>query len=82
MSLNTVITIESGLNQNPAIETLLKIAKALEAGNEVVLNLESTATFFDISTATVRNWVKCGYLKTLSEKTKYFFHLTEGGRNF
>jgi tRNA1(Val) A37 N6-methylase TrmN6 len=45
--------------------------------NEAVLNLESTATFLGISTATVRNWVKCGYLQTLGEKTKYFFHLTE-----
>ena len=45
--------------------------------NEAVLDLESTATFLDISTATVRNWVKCGYLQTLGEKTKYFFHLAE-----
>lgn len=45
--------------------------------NEAVLNLESTATFLGISTATVRNWVKCGYLQTLDEKTKYFFYLTE-----
>lgn len=45
--------------------------------NEAVLNLESTATLLGISTATVRNWVKCGHLQTLGEKTKYFFHLTE-----
>lgn len=42
--------------------------------NEAVLNIESTATFLGISTATVRNWVKCGYLQTLGENTKYFFH--------
>lgn len=42
--------------------------------NEAVINLESTATFLGISTATVRNWVKCGHLKTLGEETKYFFH--------
>lgn len=42
--------------------------------NEAVINLESTATFLGISTATVRNWVKCGHLKTFSEETKYFFH--------
>lgn len=42
--------------------------------NEAVLNIESTATFLGISTATVRNWVKCGYLQTLEENTKYFFH--------
>ncbi|MDO9464572.1 MAG: hypothetical protein Q7J67_04665 [bacterium] len=45
--------------------------------NEAVLNLASTANFLGISTATARNWVKCGYLQTLGEKTKYFFHLTE-----
>jgi len=45
--------------------------------NEAVLNLESTATLLGISTATVRNWVKCGHLQTFGEKTKYFFHLTE-----
>ncbi len=42
--------------------------------NEAVINLESAATFLGISTATVRNWVKCGHLKTLGEETKYFFH--------
>lgn len=45
--------------------------------NEAVLNIESTATFFGISTATVRNWVKCGYLKTLDKNTKYFFHKSD-----
>jgi tRNA1(Val) A37 N6-methylase TrmN6 len=50
-------------------------AKNLTAdNNEAVLDIESTATFLDISTATVRNWVKCGYLQTLGENTKYFFH--------
>jgi len=44
---------------------------------EAVLNLESAASFLGISTATVRNWVKCGYLETLGEKTKYFFHAKE-----
>jgi len=42
--------------------------------NEAVLNIESTAIFLGISTATVRNWVKCGHLQALSENTKYFFH--------
>lgn len=42
--------------------------------NEAVLNIENTATFLGISTATVRNWVKCGYLQALGENTKYFFH--------
>ena len=32
LSLNTIVKIESGVNQNPTIETLTKIAKALEVG--------------------------------------------------
>ncbi len=42
--------------------------------SEAIINLESTAIFLGISTATVRNWVKCGYLQTFSKNTKYFFH--------
>ncbi len=29
LSLNTIVKIENGVNQNPTIETLTKIAKAL-----------------------------------------------------
>ena len=32
LSLNTIVKIESGVNQNPTIETLTKIAQALEVG--------------------------------------------------
>jgi transcriptional regulator with XRE-family HTH domain len=32
LSLNTVIKVENGTNQNPTIETLTKIAKAFEVG--------------------------------------------------
>jgi len=32
LSLNTVVTVESGVNPNPTIKTLTKIAKALEVG--------------------------------------------------
>lgn len=32
VSLNTVVKIESGMNKNPTIETLNKIAKALNVG--------------------------------------------------
>ncbi|MFH1956573.1 MAG: helix-turn-helix transcriptional regulator [Patescibacteria group bacterium] len=32
LSLNTVMRVESGVNKNPTIETLTKIAKALNAG--------------------------------------------------
>ncbi|OHA17114.1 MAG: hypothetical protein A2830_00055 [Candidatus Taylorbacteria bacterium RIFCSPHIGHO2_01_FULL_44_110] len=34
LSLNTIVKIESGVNQNPTIETLTKIAKALEISVE------------------------------------------------
>ena len=32
LSLNTVVTVESGANPNPTIDTLSKIAKALGVG--------------------------------------------------
>ncbi|MBU4580135.1 helix-turn-helix transcriptional regulator [Patescibacteria group bacterium] len=32
LSLNTIVKIENGVNRNPTIETLTKIAKALEVG--------------------------------------------------
>lgn len=32
LSLNTIIKVENGINKNPTIETLTKIAKALEVG--------------------------------------------------
>ena len=32
LSLNTIVKIENGVNQNPTIETLTKIAKALGVG--------------------------------------------------
>jgi transcriptional regulator with XRE-family HTH domain len=32
LSLNTVMRVESGVNKNPTIETLTKIAKALNIG--------------------------------------------------
>jgi transcriptional regulator with XRE-family HTH domain len=38
LSLNTVIRIESGVNKNPTIETLTKIAKALNVGVDDLIN--------------------------------------------
>ncbi len=32
LSLNTVVTVESGVNPNPTIETLTRIARALDVG--------------------------------------------------
>jgi transcriptional regulator with XRE-family HTH domain len=37
LSLNTIVKIESGVNQNPTIETLTKIAKALDIGVDDLL---------------------------------------------
>ena len=34
LSLNTIVKVENGVNQNPTIETLTKIAKGLEVGVE------------------------------------------------
>ncbi len=39
-----------------------------------ILNIENTAELLGISTATVRNWVKCGYLPTHSKNNKRFFY--------
>ncbi len=35
--------------------------------NKAIFNLENTAMFLGVSTATVRNWVKCGHLKSLEK---------------
>jgi len=37
LSLNTVVTVESGANPNPTIETLKKVAKALGVSIEDLL---------------------------------------------
>jgi len=38
LSLNTVVTVESGTNPNPTIETLTKIAKALDVRVDDLIN--------------------------------------------
>ena len=38
LSLNTVIRIESGVNKNPTIETLIKLARALEVNVDDLIN--------------------------------------------
>ena len=38
LSLNTVIRIESGVNKNPTIETLTKLANALEVSVDELLS--------------------------------------------
>mgnify|MGYP005852696557 FL=1 len=32
LSLNTIVKVENGVNKNPTIETLTKIAKSLDVG--------------------------------------------------
>lgn len=49
----------------------------IDNDKEPLLNLENTASLLGISSATVRNWVKCGYLKTSDVNTKNLFHLSE-----
>jgi transcriptional regulator with XRE-family HTH domain len=38
LSLNTIVKIENGVNQNPTFETLQKIAKALEVKMDNLIN--------------------------------------------
>ncbi len=38
LSLNTIVKVENGVNTNPTIETLSKIAKALEIGVDDLIN--------------------------------------------
>ncbi|MFH0854031.1 MAG: N-6 DNA methylase [bacterium] len=42
-----------------------------------IIDLEKAASFLGISTATVRNWVKCGHLQTYTNDRRYFFHLSD-----
>ncbi|MDO8529467.1 MAG: hypothetical protein Q7S18_02255 [bacterium] len=44
---------------------------------ENIINLEKAASFLGVSTATVKNWVKCGHLQTQDEYKRYFFNLSE-----
>ncbi len=38
LSLNTIVKIENGVNQNPTFETLQKITKALEVKMDDLIN--------------------------------------------
>ncbi len=44
---------------------------------KMLLDIKKTASFLDVSTATIKNWVKCGYLQTQNEYKNYFFCLSE-----
>lgn len=39
-----------------------------------ILNIENTAELLGISTATVCNWIKCGYLSAYNKNNKYFLY--------
>ncbi len=41
--------------------------------NKEILNIEDVAVFLGISTATVRNWIKCGNLQTISNHRSNFY---------
>ena len=45
--------------------------------NNAVFNIKNTASFLGISSATVRNWAKCGYLKSFDNNSRNFFHINE-----
>lgn len=47
-----------------------------QSGNKEILNIDDVAIFFGISTATVRNWIKCGNIQTISDR-RYNFYLHE-----
>ncbi len=38
LSLNTIVKIENGVNKNPTIETLRKVAKALDVSVDELIN--------------------------------------------
>ena len=48
------------------------IDKTLNTG-QPVLNIEETAAFLGISTATVRNWIKIGFLPAQGKISKFFY---------
>lgn len=43
------------------------------AENKEILNIEDVAVFFGISTATVRNWTKCGNITPISNRCSNFY---------
>ncbi len=47
------------------------------ASPEKILNIEETAELLGISTATVRNWVKCRQIPTHKKKNKHFFYRSD-----
>jgi len=54
----------------------MKLNMPTYSENKEILNIEDVAVFFGISTATVRNWIKCGNLQTIPN-SRYNFYLYE-----
>ncbi len=48
-----------------------------ETALKPILTIQKTASFLGISTATVRNWVKCGHLRTNDQGGAFTFHISE-----
>ncbi|MEA2065305.1 MAG: N-6 DNA methylase [Patescibacteria group bacterium] len=45
--------------------------------NNTIFDIKNTASFLNISSATVRNWLKSGHLKSFDNNSKNFFHINE-----
>jgi len=54
----------------------MKLNMPIHSKNKEILNIKDVAIFFGISTATVRNWTKCGNLQTI-QNHQYNFYLHE-----
>src|SRR3989344_5678425 len=54
----------------------MPISQILE-DKEIIVDIKDTANILGISPATVRNWVRCGYLRATGQNAKYFFQLSE-----
>ena len=44
---------------------------------EKTLNVKTTAQLLEVSTATIRNWTKCGHLHAHNKNSKHFFYKTD-----
>ena len=61
LSLNTIVKIENGVNQNPTIETLTKIAKSLEVGVDDLLEIAGIGEAKALQIVSALELTKCFY---------------------
>ena len=45
--------------------------------SQEILSIENTAEVLEVSTATVRNWIKCRFLPAHNKNNKYFLYKTD-----